>query len=707
MYETNYIHCQPAMQGYKEAAMKALRISFPMVDDGKLSQALNWSIDKNFKDSPATIKNNYTHVEQETTLLELTNYILSREPIITPSGVMFSKHGTVPNPIVRMVERFLEGRDEQKVLMFKYPKGSEEYAHYNLMQLLLKLDANGTYGVIGARSSIFFNLYVASSVTHQGFSAISSAALLFESFLSNNVGFSSLNDMVTFITNVAEEEKHWNSWDVLDAENLRIDRARCFRKLFITCKFGYIPTIEDMNIVWEMLNHLPDDIITRIYYKNNLYEFVENHVPMNMIINMLKKLHVPYVNPNKVPDIIKKDIEMFWNLLKEYVYYDKQLIDRLGKMDSIIRNVSIIMDTDSSIVSLDAWYRCVLNHTYDVDMDIKHSIFSPFHDNEFDEFGDRTDLICPIIDVNPPLTYDFYTDEVIEQEVSINKDEICPQDGLRYSIINIMAYCMTQMINDFMYKYVINSNALHPSKGCLFIMKNEFLFKRALDTDGKKHYTTIQELQEGHVVPKNKQLDIKGMQIDKVELQPEIKKQLQAVLYEDVLNAAKVDQCNILKKLALIEKGIYNSIMSGDKKYYKPARIKAMASYDDPMRIQGIKASVAYNAVRERGQEPIDLTVRNSVDIVKCDINAKNVAKIAEGYPEVYNACVALLQKTEFADGIKAIAIPMNVNIPEWLLAFVEYKDIINDNISCFPLSQIGLSETQNKAVNYTNILTI
>lgn len=698
-------HEELAVKGYKEDALRALQISFPYVPYPELEQAVNWSIDTRFKNNSAIVKNNYKNTEEEVTLLDLTNYILSKQPIITPSGVMFTKHGEVPNPLVRMVERFLERRDEHKKEMFKYPRGTEQFELLNLTQLLDKLDANGTYGVIGARTSIYFNIYVASSVTHQGMSAVSAAALLFESFLSNNVGFSSLNDIVTFIANVANEERHYDTNTIVG--NRYISRAECFRKLIITCKFGYIPTEKDMSIVWDMLQNLQYDDIVRLYYKNNLYEFIENPVPLNMVINMLTKLHLPYVNPNKVPSAIKDDLQEFWLIIKEFVYYDKQIIDRLGKMDNIIRNVSIIMDTDSAIISLDAWYRCILNHTYNIDMDIKHHIYDPFVTIKKDEFGDPVDIIDPIIDVNPPLTYDFYTDDVIEQEVAVNRDQIVPQDGLRYSIINIMAYCITQMINDFMYKYVINSNALHPKKGCLFIMKNEFLFKTVLDTDGKKNYAAIVELQEGNVVPKNSQLKITGMPIDKVGLLPAIKQQLQDILYNNVLNVEDVDQLTILKRLAMVEKGIYDAILGGSKDYYKPVTIKALSSYDNPMGIQGIKASIVYNAVKEPSDETIDLTTRNSVDIIKCSITPKNVNTIEKDYPEVYRRLIELFKKPEFKTEITAVALPLNASVPKWLLEFVAYKEIINDNIKNFPLGATGLSQTQNKAVNYTNILSI
>ena len=122
------------------------------------------------------------------------------------------------------------------------------------------------------------------------------------------------------------------------------------------------------------------------------------------------------------------------------------------------------------------------------------------------------------------------------------------------------------------------------------------------------------------------------------------------------------------------------------------------------MRIQGIKASVAYNAIKTDDMDPIDLEARNSIDIIKMDMNLKNIDRIKETYPGVYEKAVALMGTKEYDGSIDALALPANENIPEWAIPFIKYYEIINDNIALFPLEAIGIYRG-GKSNNYTNII--
>lgn len=361
------------------------------------------------------------------------------------------------------------------------------------------------------------------------------------------------------------------------------------------------------------------------------------------------------------------------------------------------------------MVSFDPIFRCVADKVKDIPMIIKQERINAIEFLERDEFGDikDEDLIKGIEFEEDDMEYDFLSDEIIQLKKYSKPYYIIPEEGLRYSIIDIFAYCVTHMVNDYMRRFTQNSNSFDPSRKCLIYMKNEFLFKTVLFMPVKKHYCSIQELQEGHRISNPRDgFDIKGMNINKSGLKDTTKDRLQDILFEEILNSDNIDQVAILKRLGLFEKEIFDNLNSGKKDYYKPARIKASTSYDDPMRIQGIKASVAFNNLCKDGVEKIDLTQRNSVEILKVNITPKNILHLKQDNPEVFDKLSTLMQDKNFSTGITAIAYLPDAIPENWVYEFIDYATIINDNLSSFPLEQIGIYKG-NDSNSYTNIVSL
>ena len=195
---------------------------------------------------------------------------------------------------------------------------------------------------------------------------------------------------------------------------------------------------------------------------------------------------------------------------------------------------------------------------------------------------------------------------------------------------------------------------------------------------------------------------------------------LKKVLLEDILTADNIDQAKILKDIAIIEKKIYNDLRAGSKTYYKPATIKSINNYADPLKQQGIKGSIVWNYVKGPGYPSLDLSERNSVDIMKVLITPASLELIKDEFPEQYEAFMDLVDisrnkviegastKDLFNGKITALCIPKEVAPPpKWALDLIDYKSIVNNNIAGFPVKSAGISQMDNKGVNYTNVIKL
>jgi hypothetical protein len=536
--------------------------------------------------------------------------------------------------------------------------------------------------------------------------------MFFESFLANNVKFGSINEVLTFINNVKSERpnRKYNDWVVLDNPNISV--ADCFVKVVMSCGYRWIPDDNELEIIWQAIQNLCQEDINRVYYKNNLYEFMENSTLRRAVKTIMLSLKEPFMNPNKPPKNVIPMLDELTELMREYVYYRYMYIDRIDRCDNMIKSVTLVSDTDSTIISLDAWYRYNLEHLKDVDFPIKKIVEDPIYQIERDEFGDIVDknYLNPIEEIEVKYDYDFFSDELIELEHTTNPLVVLPQDNIRHSILNILAYVLDKLVNDYMMKYCFNNNSYRNDeiRKCKIIAKNEFLMKRLLMTPVKKSYATLQEVQEGNLVPQDKQLDIKGIaSMAKSSMAESTRHALKKILYEDIMNTPVIDQFKIIKHVAILEKQIINSLYDGSKEFYRPVTIKSMSSYSDPMRIQGIKASVVWNALKDEALPAINLDERNAVDIAKVKITPNTLLEIKEKHPEVYEKASELLKEKAFKGCIDSIAIPLDTEVPEWLLDLLDYNTIVNDNVGGFVYDSVGIKRFGRTRVNYTNILQL
>ena len=127
----------PTIRTYKQKLYEDVKLFMPHITKEDLEPVLDYSINKRYQEAQCQIVNSYTNKIGNMTLLGVADYIADREPIVTAFGTMFRRHGTVPNPLVTVVNGFIAKREEDKDMMFKFPKGSEEYEKYNLLQALI------------------------------------------------------------------------------------------------------------------------------------------------------------------------------------------------------------------------------------------------------------------------------------------------------------------------------------------------------------------------------------------------------------------------------------------------------------------------------------------------------------------------------------------------------------------------------------------
>lgn len=350
--------------------------------------------------------------------------------------------------------------------------------------------------MLGLYTSLLYNVNVATSITSQGRSLVSSMCMQFEMFLNDNVQFGSINEVLEFINHIVNERPQRKYSDMIELDDYyAIKPQDVLYKLAKNCTWRWIINDEELDIIWRVLNNLDQEDLNRVWYKNNLYEFMENSKAFNRLRSILKNLRIPLFNSLDIPKEIADEIKEFGDLLMEYVYYKYMIIDRVDKCDNMIKSVVMVLDTDSNIVSLDGWYRYISQKISGEEFYIAgYEVPALMFDNEDKEYFDKLPARYKNVENKnrwrEPIKilsgnkydYNFETDEIVEMDHYDHPEIITANDNMRYSIMNILAYVLDRVVNDYMSNFCRNNHSVYPDpndptkeyRKCRIIAKNEF-----------------------------------------------------------------------------------------------------------------------------------------------------------------------------------------------------------------------------------------
>lgn len=634
------------LEQYRKTALMVLERSLPQVP----KKELNKFIKKRMEDTihnPQNVQlhNNYVNKRIEIDLLTLTQFIQDNRPIIAGGGTLFKNQELESNPNAKMLDVFMQLRKEEKKKLKIFQPATFEYNQADLNQQNEKVNANAFYGCNGAKTSRFFNIYTAAAVTTTGQALISTTEQAFEAFLSGGYKYASNNEVFMFMTNVIKEKKKTPSTFLADVAIPHV--VERLKNLF------YSPEDCDEQSIFNFLMGCTQDEINRIFYKNNLYVFCS----LPKIFNIIERILVTvdeFIDPNKVPESIQKDVKKFYSYIQEFVLYNHSSNSRVNRVKTDTRQSVAHVDTDSNMIYLYPWVEFCFQNVIE-----KH-------------------------------------DKAMNRGTEMNV----------FIAINTMAYVLTSMVTDVLSTHTDRCNVLSDYKDKIN-MKNEFLFIKMGFTDKKKRYFAGIVLREGKVISPYK-MDIKGLDFMKSTTRAKTKKEMTDMVAEKIIEAEDISVPDIFAQLEQMGLNIIDSLKSKSKEYLIPASVKEVEAYKDPMRISQYKATYVWNCMFPSNE--IQLPAK--VDVAKVNMQKlEDIEGMKETMPEQYkNLKEKIFEgpiKSFNKGGITRIAVPSG-EIPDWLLDYIDYEGIANDNVSRFmPVAKaLGINVLSTTRANYyTNIL--
>lgn len=320
----------------------AMRMTHPEVPSYQIEQMVARIYEKRVKDTNVQIYNNYENTIAPTTLVQLVDWFQTSKPLIAESGVYFYPKNQKRNVNVEIIkDDMLDVRTIHKKEKFKAMEAGDEFlaAVKDLQQGNDKKAANSGYGAEGESSSFLYNIHSAMSVTASGRGQISTACQCFENLLADNVKFFHMTEFFTWVYNIIHEEPDWK-YDAFDIIGIVPGRNQ-FIERYVS-KFGH-ESLMDIDQIGMVYDALTEEQRIRVYYKANIREFLALRKPSDLYSDIACS-DVEFIDPNKIPEELKKSIDKLTDWIIEFVGYKYGIFRYEDRTRYQKRKTTIVID---------------------------------------------------------------------------------------------------------------------------------------------------------------------------------------------------------------------------------------------------------------------------------------------------------------------------------------------------------------------------
>lgn len=553
----------------------------PNIDLNRVKQLTLDFVMKSFKDIPCKMNNNITHESINTTVNEVTDWIETKQPIITGNGTFFRQQSEYKSPEIVFTEALLKERKAVKKKMFGFPKGSSEYINLNTQQLNIKVIVNASYGGSGTPFSPFYSVYLPPATTGTAKNTTTTLICCLEFSFDNPNKWAKIKDinglfdMIYIVLNDNKErDLIQDTYSINEVLQYLMSEVLMYTPDDVKLVELYLKTLTPNQLTKLMLAFNIRLVLKKYLYSeiNYLSTYMKNN-PLNLDEEMTKEsLHKAGFGAT-CPEELTETFNRCRKVISDNCIYGFILNDAETRASEMTRDIVCVTDTDSLMVHF------------------SHCI---------DEFQTHTS--------------DFRDSCLMATAIGLRI--FADDDG----VISKMVECIANGCNI--------KDEYYRKK---FVFKNEFGFL-AMALFAKKMYASSCFVQEG--APRDiHSIAVSGMSFKKRDA-AEFLEPIMTKLYDtDILTVRQIRVETILDKYYDL-RNMLNTNLDRDTEFYQVQGLKEVGAYDATKILpEALRGALIWNVMNpDEEMQPMDRVIVIKLDWNKLDTYKDDNPRIGQLY---------------------------------------------------------------------------